>query len=102
MALDPQAFTAFEQAAHDRIASSYAEHFAPLTRLALKPLLDAARIAPGGRLLDLATGPGVAASAAHERGARATGVDVSPGMITLAREAYPSIEFRVAEATALP
>ena len=43
--------------------------FTPLTSLAVTPLLDAAHVAPGGRLLDLATGPGVAASAAHERGA---------------------------------
>jgi hypothetical protein len=27
MALDARAFTAFEQAAHDRIAKTYSEHF---------------------------------------------------------------------------
>jgi SAM-dependent methyltransferase len=73
-----------------------------LTSLALKPLLNAARVAAGRRLLDIATGPGVAAAAAHARGARATGVDVSPGMVALARRAHSGIDFQVAEVTALP
>jgi hypothetical protein len=37
MVLDPRSFTAFERSAHDRIAETYAEHFAPLTSLALSP-----------------------------------------------------------------
>ena len=102
MALDPQAFTAFERQAHDRIAGRYAEVFAPLTRLAVDALLDAAGIAPGQRLLDIGTGPGVAAAAAASRGALVTAVDVSPGMIALARAAHPAIDFQVAEVTALP
>jgi SAM-dependent methyltransferase len=102
MALDAKAFTAFEQMAHDRIAKTYAEHFAPLTSLALEPLFNAARISEGKRLLDVATGPGVAAAAANVRGAEVTGVDVSPGMIALARDTYPSVTFQVAEVTNLP
>lgn len=102
MTLDAKAFTAFEQAAHDRIALPYAKHFAPLTTLALEPLLDAARIAPGQRVLDVATGPGVAATVARRRGADVVGVDVSPGMVALARDADPGIDFQVAEVTALP
>ena len=102
MAVDAKAFTAFERAAHDRIAATYAQHFAPITGLALQPLLDAARVGAGRRLLDVATGPGVAAAAARVRGAAVTGVDVSPGMVALARGAHPSIDFQVAEATALP
>lgn len=102
MALDARAFTAFERMAHDRIAGSYAEHFAPLTGLSLEPLLDAAGVAAGQRVLDVATGPGVAAAAAQARGAAATGVDVSPEMVALARRAHPGIEFRTADAVALP
>ena len=102
MTIDARAFTAFERMAHDRIAKTYAEHFAPLTSLALEPLLDAAGVAPGRRVLDVATGPGVAAAAAHARGATVTGVDVSPGMIALAVSAHPAINFQAAEVTALP
>ncbi|WP_161993820.1 class I SAM-dependent methyltransferase [Muricoccus nepalensis] len=102
MALDVRAFTAFERAAHDRIATAYAKHFAPLTALALKPLLDVAQITEGRQVLDVATGPGVAAAAAQARGAAVTGVDVAPGMVALAQRAYPKVEFKVAEVVALP
>lgn len=102
MALDAKAFTAFERSAHDRIAVTYAEHFAPITSLALVPLLDAARVSAGQKVLDVASGPGAAAAAAKARGAAATGVDVSPAMVALARGAHPDVGFEVAEATALP
>ena len=102
MTLDPRSFTAFERAAHDRIAESYAQHFAPLTSLALEPLLDAAAIQAARRVLDVATGPGVAAAAAQARGAMVTGVDVSPGMVALAQRAHLAVEFRVADVVALP
>src|ERR1700722_14356670 len=49
MAVNARDFTAFERAAHDRIAGEYAENFAPLTTLALDALLDAACVAPGRR-----------------------------------------------------
>jgi SAM-dependent methyltransferase len=78
-----------------RIAGRYAEHFAPLTRLALGPLLDAVRVAAGRRVLDVATGPGVAA--ALGRGATVTGVDVSPAMVTEAQRAHPGVEFRLGD-----
>lgn len=73
-----------------------------MTSLALEPLLDAARVAAGRQLLDVGSGPGVAAAAAQTRGAAVTGVDVSPGMIALAREAYPGVDFQVADVTMLP
>lgn len=102
MALDAVAFTAFERTAHDSIANRYAKVFTPLTSLAVAPLLDAVRVAMGQRLLDVGTGPGVAAAAARAQGAAVTGVDVSPGMIALARKEHPDIDFQVAEVTELP
>ncbi len=102
MALDTKAFTAFERAAHDRIAETYAAHFAPLTALAVEALLDAAAVGRGARVLDVASGPGVAAAAARARGAEVTGVDVSDRMVALAQAAHPGIAFRQAEVTALP
>ena len=92
--MDAKAFTAFEQAAHDRIAETYAEHFSPLTSLALEPLLEAARVAAGRRLLDVGTGPGMAAAETYARGAQVTGVDVSPGMIALACAAHTAVTFK--------
>jgi SAM-dependent methyltransferase len=102
MVLDARAFTAFEQAAHDRIAPSYATHFASLTSLALGPLLEAARIAPGHRVLDVATGPGVAAREVQAHGAVPIGLDVSAGMIALARVTHPEVTFCRADVTSLP
>lgn len=102
MPIDATAFTAFERTAHDRIAGRYAEVFTPLTSLALTPLLDAAKFMLGQRLLDVGTGPGIAAAAAQFRGATVTGVDVSPRMIELAGKAHTGVDFQVAEVTALP
>jgi SAM-dependent methyltransferase len=102
MTLDVAAFTAFERAAHDRIAPAYAQHFAPLTSLAVESLLDAAEISVGRAVLDVATGPGFAAGAAAARGARAVGVDVAPGMVAVASRMHQGIDFRVAEVTDLP
>lgn len=48
-------------------------------------LCAAARLAPGERVLDLATATGNVALAAARRGAVATGVDLTPRMLELAR-----------------
>lgn len=99
---DPAAFQAFERRIHDRLAPTYHEAFSPVTAQAIGPLLDAVRLAAGQRLLDVATGPGSVAAAAALRGAVATGLDISPGMVALARRLHPGIRFAQAEAEDLP
>jgi SAM-dependent methyltransferase len=84
------------------LATTYHDFFTPVTALAIKPLLDAVRLHADARLLDVATGPGSLAAEALRFGARPMGVDLSPGMIELARNAYPGIDFRVAEVEHLP
>ena len=54
--IDPDRFREFEQTAHDRIADSYHAFFVPITEHAAEPLLDAAGIRAGMRILDIATG----------------------------------------------
>ena len=44
----------------------------------------------GERVLDLACGTGNAALAAHEAGARVTGLDASPRLVGVARERVPA------------
>jgi SAM-dependent methyltransferase len=53
-------------------------------------------------LLDVATGPGVLAAEANALGIGYTGIDLSPGMIELAKTSYPGIEFHVADVEHLP
>jgi len=55
----------------------------------------------GERILDLGCGTGALTQAIAGRGARVTGVDSSPDMITTAREKYPELAFAVADGQAL-
>jgi len=82
-------------------ASVYADAFGNVTQL-IQPTLDSAAVSAGSRVLDVATGPGIIAAAAAARGAIATGVDFAENMVSVARQRYPTIEFRVADATELP
>jgi SAM-dependent methyltransferase len=54
------------------------------------------------RLLDVASGPGIVARIAADRGARAMGLDFSRAMVDLARASHPGIEFREGDAQELP
>src|SRR4051794_31163858 len=102
MTVDADAFRDFERAAHNRLATSYAEFFTPITDLAAGRLLEAANVGPGVRVLDVASGPGSLAAAAAARGAHAVGVDLASRMIELARQLHPEIEFIEAEVENLP
>lgn len=68
----------------------------------VEPLLDAAGVAAGMDVLDVGTGPGYAARRAVERGAVATGVDISEEMLALARSRNGAIRFLWADAEGLP
>src|SRR5262245_19011630 len=92
----------FERRRHDAMAETYHGFFASVTGLALTPLIEAAGVREGTRHLDVATGPGLLAAEAHRRGARVTGVDLSPGMVELAGKLHPGVDFRVAEVEHLP
>ena len=99
---DAERFRSFERERHDSMAATYRDFFTPVTALAIKPLFDAIRLRADAHLLDVATGPGSVAAEALEFGARPIGVDLSPGMIELARNAHPGIDFRLAEVEHLP
>lgn len=100
--VDAQAFREFERIAHSRIAGSYHDRFTAVTDRATVPLLDAARVGPGTRLLDVAAGPGGLTREAVRRGAKAVGTDIAPAMVELARTLNPGLDFREASADALP
>ncbi len=100
--LDPAAFHVFEHAGWQGAAQQYDDAFGSLTRQTIAPLLDAAGVRSGTRVLDVASGPGYVAAAAAERGARVTGLDFSAAMLKLARRHNPGIRFRKGDAAALP
>jgi SAM-dependent methyltransferase len=99
---DAERLRAFERQGHDALATSYQAFFAAVTTLATNPLLDAVRLRPGTRLLDVATGPGALAGKAASRGARPIGIDLSPQMVELARQLHPAINFYEADVEHLP
>jgi SAM-dependent methyltransferase len=101
-AQDAERLRRFERQRHDSLAATYHDFFTPITALAIRPLLDAAGAGAGSNLLDIATGPGSVAAKARALGAACIGVDLSPGMIALARASHPDIDFRVAEVEHLP
>lgn len=98
--MDPVA--KFEHETWSRCAKGYVEGFGALAGEAIVPLLEAASVAPGSRVLDVGTGPGLVAGAVHKRGGVAIGIDFSESMLGEARRRHPDIEFREASADALP
>ncbi|HEY7141552.1 MAG TPA: methyltransferase domain-containing protein, partial [Methylomirabilota bacterium] len=99
---DPSAFHAFERAGWERVPRAYQDAWGRLTTQAAGPLLDAARVGPGVRALDVATGPGHVAAVAARRGASVVAVDFSEAMLAEARRHHPGIDFRSGDAEALP
>jgi SAM-dependent methyltransferase len=94
--------TAVQKPIWNRGAETYAEAFAGNVGQGVAPTLDRAGVGAGTRVLDVATGPGIVAAAAAERGAAATGVDFAADMIAVARRRHPGIAFEVADACNLP
>jgi ubiquinone/menaquinone biosynthesis C-methylase UbiE len=84
------------------VTAGYHDLLSPVTTQTVAALLDAAGIRAGMEVLDVATGAGYAAGAAAERGAAVVGLDFSVTQLTLARQLYPAVEFREADATVLP
>src|ERR671937_518267 len=66
------------------------------------PVLDAAGVGEGTRLLDAGCGSGVAAAIAHERGARVSGIDAALPLVEIARERVPGAAFQEGELEELP
>ena len=96
------AFARFEREGWERVAPRYEELWTSLSAQFAGPLLAAANVRRGQRVLDLCCGPGVVSAAAHRLGALVTGLDFSRAMVERARAGQPGIEFREGDAQALP
>jgi SAM-dependent methyltransferase len=99
---DPKQFAAFELSGWDSNISGYDSAFGAVARHTVVPMLDAAGVAPGMRVLDICCGPGMLAAGALQRGAEATGLDFSAQAVELARRLVPNGRFQQGDAQALP
>ena len=100
--VDPDSFRQFEHSGWQNIPQQYHQAFGELTAQSIAPLLDAAAVKKGTKILDIATGPGYVAAAAAQRGATVVGVDFSTAMVAEAQRRNPDIEFREGDAEQLP
>jgi len=78
---------------------------APLFRPWAELMLEEVELTPGDRVVDIACGTGIVARLAKERigdTGHVVGIDLSPGMLAVARSAAPGIDWREGNASALP
>ncbi|MFD6415314.1 class I SAM-dependent methyltransferase [Streptomyces sp. NPDC060194] len=86
---------------YDAAASVYAEMFReahrekPLDRAVLQVFAE--YVGGGGVVADLGCGPGHVTAYLAESGLDVFGIDASPAMIALAREAYPRLRFEIGD-----
>ncbi|MFB7588893.1 class I SAM-dependent methyltransferase [Streptomyces sp. NPDC056169] len=74
----------------------------PLDRAMLAAFVEQVNTLDGPRTVaDLGCGTGRVASHLRELGAEVFGVDLSPGMVAVARDTYPGVRFEVGSMTAL-
>src|SRR4051812_2428587 len=104
MASGAEEFKAFEAAGWSRRAETYGRVTGAIPARFVDPLLDAAQVGAGMRVLDVATGPGHVAAAAAARGAEPVGVDIAEGMLAVARRGLPPLRlpFRGSGGPSLP
>lgn len=92
---------------YDAAAVAYAQMFSgslhdrPLDLAILDAFAQFVRMSGDTRVADLGCGPGYITAHLHKLGLAASGIDVSPAMITLARQTYPDLRFDVGSMAAL-
>jgi SAM-dependent methyltransferase len=80
----------------------WAEVAEPLNTNLFEAILEAAGVSAGTRLLDVGCGSGLALTLAADRGAVVTGIDVSPGLLGVARQRLPQADLRLGDLQVLP
>ncbi|MDI1462943.1 class I SAM-dependent methyltransferase [Catellatospora sp. KI3] len=104
--IESDALTA-TRAGYDGAAAEYEQLFrdslrdSPLDRAILGAFAEVARGSGDGRVADLGCGPGYVTGHLAGLGLAVFGVDVSPAMIELARQAHPGLRFEVGTMAAL-
>jgi len=65
-------------------------------------VLDAAGVCPGTRVLDVGCGSGLTLVLAARCGATPSGLDISPGLLRIARDRLPDVDLREGDMESLP
>lgn len=92
---------------YDTVAVSYADQLRdalarnPYSRAALALFADLVHADGGGPVVDVGCGPGHVTAHLRELGVDAFGIDLSPGMIDVARRDHPGLRFEVGSMTDL-
>jgi SAM-dependent methyltransferase len=92
---------------YDTVAEAYAEYVAgalegaPMLRAGLGVFAEAVLAGGGGVVADVGCGPGHVAAHLSALGVEVVGVDLSAGMVGVARREYPGIGFAVGSMTRL-
>lgn len=100
IAAGPEARDAKVRSSYDEIAASYAEHLVdelpglPFETWLLGRVVDHARGLP---VVEVGCGPGHVTAYLSERGADATGIDLSPGMVAEARRRFAGPTYEVGD-----
>jgi SAM-dependent methyltransferase len=95
------------RASYDTVADSYAEQTrhlldeTPGERAALAMFADMVRVQGGGIVADVGCGTGRITAHLRQLGVDAFGIDLSPGMIEVARREHPGLRFDVGSMTDL-
>ncbi|MET7694229.1 methyltransferase domain-containing protein [Streptomyces sp. NPDC005483] len=106
--MNEPSYLAAVRESYDTVAADYAElvkapaELDPLSRAMLASFAEVVRTAGLGPVADLGCGPGKVTAHLADLGVSALGVDLSPKMIELARQAHPGLSFSVGSMTALP
>ncbi|WRZ95587.1 class I SAM-dependent methyltransferase [Streptomyces sp. NBC_01007] len=92
---------------YDTVAVGYADYVRDAiarhryVRAALALFADSVRATGGGPVADIGCGPGHVTAHLHALGVDAFGIDLSPGMIDVARRDHPGLRFEVGSMTDL-
>lgn len=101
-----ETFLQTTRTSYDTIAKDYAAQFPaggrhPLDRTLITAFAELVTEHGSAPVADLGSGPGHVTALLDELGVPAFGVDLSPSMVRLARDAYPQLRFHIGSMTSL-
>lgn len=107
MAVTEPDFLRDTRASYDAVAADYAERYRdeliakPLDGAMLAGFAELVRAAGGGPIADIGCGAGRVTAYLNGLGLLTFGIDLSPHMVTMARQSYPGLRFEVGSMLAL-